>query len=281
MAMARYSDTVVDGEGNVIAGAHIEVRREIPGQPMAAVYEDRDGTVGLGNPFDSDADGNFFFHAAGGEYQIRIYTGASGTPDSEYIRRYVPVGLSAATDDVGVKTQRTVTAAGTVTLSADDVDQININKTVGEVTRVVLPLSAERIPKKSIRVVDRKYDALTNYIGIVPKRPHVVTISIATPGVITLAAHGFAADQPFSLESTIALPTGAPSDTSLFVKTVLTANTFTFAATVGGAAIATTGSQSGVHTLGTDTIMGGAAYIIDSNGGSAEFGPLEDDSGWA
>lgn len=278
MTMAVYQKTVTDGDGNVIPLAHIEVRLEAPGQPLAAVYSDRDGTSALGNPFDADASGFFRLFARGGAYQIRAYTGTSGAPTSEQILRYEAIGLNAEGDGIGLKSQRTVVDAGTVTLSADDVDQININKTVAAATRVVYPLSSLR--SKSLRIVDRKYDAATNNITIVPKRPSVVTISLASPGVFTKVAHGGVANGPVSFETTGAMYTGLLPDTQYYFKTILTPDTFTVSLTPGGAAIATSGAQSGVHTMGTDTIMGGASYAIDSNGGSFEAAPLTDSTGW-
>jgi hypothetical protein len=75
-----------------------------------------------------------------------------------------------------------------------------------------------------------------------------VTVSIASPGVVTWTAHGFSANQPFFLSTTGALPTNATVYTKFFVKTVVDANNFTFSATAGGTAINTTGTQSGTHT---------------------------------
>lgn len=75
-----------------------------------------------------------------------------------------------------------------------------------------------------------------------------VTISIASPGVITDTAHGLAANTPLRFETTGALPTGLIAGTTYYVKTVLSANTYTVSATSGGTVIATTGSQSGSHT---------------------------------
>jgi hypothetical protein len=61
-------------------------------------------------------------------------------------------------------TTRTHTAAGAVTVSADDVDVIFINKTVGEATTVNLPPAGDRT--KAIRIVDAKGDSSTNNITI-------------------------------------------------------------------------------------------------------------------
>jgi hypothetical protein len=75
-----------------------------------------------------------------------------------------------------------------------------------------------------------------------------VTITIASPGVITWTSHGFSANQPLYLTTSGALPTGLSTYTKYYVKTVLDANTFTLAATSGGAVINTSGGQSGTHT---------------------------------
>ncbi len=75
----------------------------------------------------------------------------------------------------------------------------------------------------------------------------VVTITIATPGVVTWTGHGFSAGKRLRFSTTGALPTGLVAGTSYYLVTPLT-NTFQVSATLGGAAINTTGSQSGVHT---------------------------------
>lgn len=76
-----------------------------------------------------------------------------------------------------------------------------------------------------------------------------VTMTIASPGVFTLTAHGLVLDDLIYLTTTGALPTGLAANTRYYVVSVPDANTFTVSATKGGAAINTTGSQSGVHTL--------------------------------
>lgn len=75
-----------------------------------------------------------------------------------------------------------------------------------------------------------------------------VTISIAIPGVITWTAHGLAAGNQVVFTTTGTLPTGLTAGTTYYVKTVLTADTFTVAATASGTAITTSGTPSGTHT---------------------------------
>jgi hypothetical protein len=74
-----------------------------------------------------------------------------------------------------------------------------------------------------------------------------VTITIATPGVVTWNAHGLGDGNTVTFSTTGALPTGLTAATKYYVVNSTT-NTFQVSATSGGAAINTTGSQSGVHT---------------------------------
>lgn len=76
-----------------------------------------------------------------------------------------------------------------------------------------------------------------------------ITVTIASPGVVTWTSHGFTGNEPVSFATTGALPTGLTAGTIYYVVTAsVTANTFTVSATAGGAAINTSGSQSGTHT---------------------------------
>lgn len=119
------------------------------------------------------------------------------SPTSDCIRDTAGNGFFRVAPNV-TETQRKVTAAGSVTIAADDSDIIVIAKTVGAATAVALPSAADR--SKPVRIVDGKYDAATNNITISPD--------------------------------------------------------------------------------GSETIMGGASYVIDSNGASIILTPLADGSGW-
>lgn len=77
-----------------------------------------------------------------------------------------------------------------------------------------------------------------------------VTMTIATPAVITKVAHGLLANEIVYFTTTGALPTGIVASTPYYVSaTGLATDTFQISATQGGSSINTTGSQSGVHTL--------------------------------
>jgi hypothetical protein len=81
-------------------------------------------------------------------------------------------------------------------------------------------------------------------------RVTTVTISAASPGVITETAHNGAANDPkvFS-NSGGALPAAITAGTVYYIKTVLSANTYTISATPGGAAINTASTGTGTHSV--------------------------------
>lgn len=78
------------------------------------------------------------------------------------------------------------------------------------------------------------------------------TVTIATPGVVTLTAHGLETSDSIYITTTGSLPTGLAANTRYWVIKV-NANSFRLATSQAnadaGTAINTSGSQSGVHTL--------------------------------
>lgn len=77
---------------------------------------------------------------------------------------------------------------------------------------------------------------------------YTVTISIATPGVITFSGSAPANGTKVVLNTTGALPTGYTKGTEYFVINS-SGSTCQLSTTSGGSAINTSGSQSGTHTL--------------------------------
>lgn len=76
-----------------------------------------------------------------------------------------------------------------------------------------------------------------------------VTMTIATPCVITWTAHGRAIGDSFTLSTTGALPAGLTAGTVYYIITTgFGANSFQCSATLGGSAVNTSGTQSGTHT---------------------------------
>jgi hypothetical protein len=96
------------------------------------------------------------------------------------------------------------------------------------------------------------------------RKSAAVTVSIATPGIVTWAAHGLYDGCTFRFAATTgALPTGVALNTDYFI-TLVDANTFklstTLANQVAGTFINTSGSQSGIHT--------GENYTVDRGTGA-------------
>jgi hypothetical protein len=82
-----------------------------------------------------------------------------------------------------------------------------------------------------------------------PVGGRIFTISIANPAVITRSNHGLKPGYQFSLTTPGTLPTGVDQVTVYYViSDGFTANSFRFSDEKNGAAIVTSGSQSGVHS---------------------------------
>lgn len=99
-----------------------------------------------------------------------------------------------------------------------------------------------------------------------------VTITNASPGVITWTAHALAANTPVVFSTTGALPTGLTAGTTYYVKTVLDANTFTVSATPGGTVINTSSAGSGVHTATTQPVPSKRYFMGLVTGATEAFG---------
>jgi hypothetical protein len=94
--------------------------------------------------------------------------------------------------------------------------------------------------------------------------PSTVTISNASPGVVTLASHGLRLNDAVHFTTTGALPSPLAVATVYYVtSTSLAANTFTVSATINGAAINTTTAGSGTHTLHSAMSVLGGGLAID------------------
>ena len=76
------------------------------------------------------------------------------------------------------------------------------------------------------------------------------TVTIASPAVFTASSHGLVAGDMVTLYTKGALPTGLTAGTTYYVlSTGLTTSAFRLSATLNGAAINTSGSQSSTHGL--------------------------------
>jgi hypothetical protein len=109
-----------------------------------------------------------------------------------------------------------------------------------------------------------KTDLLTNiranlltagWSSVVGAAPCTFTVTIGASAVVTMGSGAAPADGTRIVFSTTgALPTGLTAGTVYFVKTP-SGSTFNVAASSGGAAITTSGSQSGVQTVNFELLM--------------------------
>jgi hypothetical protein len=109
MALARYEAFALDDAGNVLASPSVEVRDEVS-TLLAALFSDRAGASGIGNPFTGGSDGLIAFHVAGGAYKITVTQGGVTRTF-----RYVAIGTAAELDQtsawIGRINPRIVSAA--------------------------------------------------------------------------------------------------------------------------------------------------------------------------
>lgn len=111
----------------------------------------------------------------------------------------------------------------------------------------------------------RTYRININWSG----KTSTVTMTIASPAVVSWASHGLAIGTPIVFTTTGALPTGLVAGTTYYVASAgYGANSFQVAATKGGASINTSGTQSGVHTA-TSTVIS-EEHQTDDGGTAAD-----------
>lgn len=108
-------------------------------------------------------------------------------------------------------------------------------------------------------------DADTEIPAALPDASATVTITLASPGVITWTGHSLVAGDIVQLTTSGQLPAGLTAGVPYYVVNPAT-NTFSLAQTAGGSPIATSGTQSGTHTA-TKLLYGGsfAEYIESKN----------------
>ena len=92
-------------------------------------------------------------------------------------------------------------------------------------------------------------DSSARIVQLAHARSATVTVTIASPGVFTWSGHNLVSGDQVILSTTGSLPTGLTAGTTYYVVSASrSGGTFQLAASAGGAAINTSGSQSGTHT---------------------------------
>ena len=136
---------------------------------------------------------------------------------------------------------------------------------------VILPQDVGQIALIAAQATDYNYPIKIVMDDAPPATVAIVTATIAAPGVFTGAT--LVAGTPVKFSTTGTLPTGIVAGTTYYVVNP-SSNTFSVAATVGGAAITTTGSQTGTHTVtsqptGTQKLFYGLIMTANEVGGGA------------
>lgn len=122
----------------------------------------------------------------------------------------------------------------------------------------------------------RVYTINVNWTG----KTGTVTITIATPGVVSWASHGLQIGDEVVFTTTGALPTGLVAGTTYYVSTTgFGANSFSVSTTranaLAGTNITTSGTQSGVHTAEGTVIT--ASYTAPDGGSAAHSAQITTD----
>jgi hypothetical protein len=146
---------------------------------------------------------------------------------------------------VRIKSPEALSANYTLTLPTTDGDANQVLTTDGSgILSWATPSSGGRTTLTANR---------TYYVGF---DLGTCTMTIASPCVVTLNSHSLADNAPVVFSTTGALPTGIIAGAVYYVRaTNKTTNTFEISLTSGGAAVNTSGSQSGTHRVrtGNDT----------------------------
>lgn len=91
----------------------------------------------------------------------------------------------------------------------------------------------------------------------------IVSFSVASPAVMGLNLHGLNVGDTITPQTTGVLPTGIVAGQTYYVQSTPTPNTVTLSATLGGPAIATTGTQNGSHTITSNNTTTFAGFLSE------------------
>lgn len=172
----------------------------------------------------------------------KIYIGTlGGSPTYTEVESVINIGALGTTfakiavESVGSGYTRQI--KGTESHPEFPLTMNRINGAAGQAA--VLAASRDRNNLYPFKIVENDGTVTTN----------TVTITIASPGVITDSAHGKAIGDAVSFTTTGALPSGLSVGVTYYIVAAgFTTGAYSVATTPGGSAITTTGTQSGTHT---------------------------------
>ncbi len=222
---------------------------------------------------------NKLFYATGADtFATTDFTAAARTLLDDASVAAMLVTLGALASDGSIAMTGALTLPGSPTSPLEAATKAYVDATVGGTAAVVpsgalVPFSGFILPSGYLWANGQAHSR-TTYADLygVTNKTGAATMTIASPGVVTWAAHGLSESWPVKFSTTGALPTGVTAGTTYYLKSVTT-DTFRLATTPGGSDINTSSSQSGVHTAifsphgngnGTTTFN-----VIDMRGRSA------------
>ena len=196
-------------------------------------------TLGLGEAATKNTGTSAGTVAAGDHAHSGVYQPASANLDEYAAVNPTTAGL-ALLDDADNAAQRTTLGLGTMAVEA-----------ATDYAKVSATADMEMNNRKITEIKTASFASAAT-----------VTVTIASPGVMTWAGHNFAANDTIVLSTSGALPTGLSANTIYFVRNPA-ADTFELSATSGGASINTSGSQSGTHKARISTSATSGTINID------------------
>lgn len=92
--MQKYKSNITMTSGAAVRNVPVTVFNE--DGSLAALYLDREGTVGAPNPMHTEADGTFYFYAANGRYSLRTTVNGVTITDGDVVLLADPAELAVS-----------------------------------------------------------------------------------------------------------------------------------------------------------------------------------------
>lgn len=185
---------------------------------------------------------------------VVTYTGSDNIANGDLVYIYGVTGMTQVNNRLFTVANLNA-GANTFELSGVNTTAYTAYSADGTVSAASVPFFTTTAGSASVTVTFQDHGLSAGNSFVLPistaLQSSVVTITIATPGVVTWfsGSHGMTGNEPIVFTTTGALPTGLTAGTTYYVLAAgITATTFRVAATPGGTAIDTTGAQSGIHT---------------------------------
>lgn len=120
MALAKFQEFVVDGKGNVLVGASVNLY-ETGTTTEAQLYSDRAGTTTVTQPILTDGNGQAEFHVVPGIYDLKAELGGVSTTLTDYEIGAVTLIDDTVIDDARVWSSTKIDSAITVAVDAVEI----------------------------------------------------------------------------------------------------------------------------------------------------------------